>query len=167
MKTRFTVLTLFIATAALAQNELAPLNAFVGTWKCTGTAFASDMGPEHPTTATVTVMPVLGGKWLQTMYMENKTAKNPMPLGAITYWGWDASQKKVVSAGVDNMGGHGTQTSAGMKGDTLVFEGSMAGAMPMNFRDTFTVRGNTATHSGAMQDSAGGWKKLDEETCKK
>src|SRR5262249_9405581 len=125
MKIRVIVLTLFAATSALAQDQMKSLKGFVGTWKCTGIAFASDMGPEHPTTATVTMKSALGSKWLETRYTENKTAKNPMPFAVVTYWGWDDGQKKLVSMGVDNMGGHGMQTSSGMNGDTLVFEGSM------------------------------------------
>jgi len=40
--------------------------------------------------------------------------------------------------------------------------------MTMNGRDVFTRRGdNEITHSFEIQDNAGGWKKLDEETCKK
>ena len=167
MKTRLVVLTLFIATATFAQ-DMKSLHGFIGTYKCTGIAFASDMGPEHPTTATVTVKSALGGKWMETHYTENKTAKNPMPFDVMSFWGWDESQKKFVAVGVDNMGGHGTQTSSGMNGDTLVFEGSMAmGPMPATFRDTFTIKGNTATHAGAMQDKSGGWKEMDKETCKK
>jgi len=167
MKIRLIALGLLIATSALAQ-DMKSLNAFVGTYKCTGMSFASEMGPEHPTTATVTVASVMGGKWLETHYTENKTAKNPMPFAVVTYWGWDAGQKKFISTGVDNMGGHGTQTSSGMSGDMLVFEGSMAmGPAPITFRDTFTIKGNTATHAGAMQDKKGAWKELDKETCKK
>ena len=167
MKIRLIALALLIATSTFAQ-DMKSLHAFVGTYKCTGMAFASEMGPEHPTTATVTVKPVLGGKWLETRYTENKTAKNPMPFAIVTYWGWDEGQKKFVSTGVDSMGGHGTQTSSGMSGETLVFEGSMPmGPMTANFKDTFTIKGKTATHAGAMQDKSGGWKKMDEETCKK
>ena len=167
MKTRLVILTLFIATASFAQ-DLKSFNAFVGTWKCTGTSFASEMGPEHPTTATVTVKLILGGKWLEMHYTENKTAKNPKPFDGMTFWGWDENQKKFVSVSVDAMGGHGTQTSSGMNGDTVVFEGPLPmGPMTAIFRDTLTAKGNTATHSGAMQDKSGGWKKMDEETCKK
>ena len=41
------------------------------------------------------------------------------------------------------------------------------GPMTMNGRDTFTLNGNTATHFFSSQDNSGGWKKFDEETCKK
>jgi uncharacterized protein DUF1579 len=167
MKIRLIALTLFIATTAIAQ-DLKSLNGFVGTWKCTGTAFASDMGPEHPTKATVTVKPAFGGKWLETRYTEEKTAKNPMPFAVVSYWGVDGAKKKFVATSVDNMGGYGTQTSSGLSGGTLVFEGpANMGPMTMPGRDTFTVNGNTATHSFSAQDQSGGWKKFDEETCKK
>src|ERR1700719_3672516 len=101
MKTRFIVLALLIvASTSFAQSaadQLSSLNAFVGTWKCTGTAFASDMGPEHSTAATVTGKWVLSGKWLEMRYIEEKTKKNPMPYAVTAYWGWDEGQKKLVA----------------------------------------------------------------------
>ena len=47
-----------IALCLLAASSLfaagnANLQPIAGTWACTGIAFASDMGPEHPTKATV------------------------------------------------------------------------------------------------------------------
>lgn len=168
MKARFIVLALCIATTSSAQSQLASLAGFLGTWKCTGTTFASEMGPEHPTTATVTVRPSMEGKWLETIYAENKTAKNPMPYGVVNHWGWDEGQKKLVSVSVDNMGGYGVATSSGLNDKTLIFEGTThMGPMAMKGRDTFTLNGNTATHSFSSQDNSGGWKKYDEETCKK
>jgi len=173
MKTRFIVLALLIvATTSFAQSaadQLSSLNAFVGTWKCTGTAFASDMGPEHSTAATVTGKWVLSGKWLEMRYIEEKTKKNPMPYAVTAYWGWDEGQKKLVAGSVDNMGGYGVEQSSGWNGDTFVFEGpAHMGPTTPNGRDTFTRAGkNKITHSFAIPDSASGWKKFDEETCKK
>src|SRR5436190_7639051 len=168
MKTRFFAVALFIATTASAQSQLASLAGFLGTWKCTGTTFATDMGPEHPTTASVTVRPSMEGKWLEVIYAENKTAKNPMPIAVVNQWGWDEGQKKLVSVSVDNMGGYAIATSSGLNDKQLIFEGpSHMGPMTMNGRDTFTLNGNTATHFFSSQDNSGGWKKFDEETCKK
>ena len=174
MKTRFIVLALLIvATTSFAQSasdQLKSLKGFVGTWKCTGTAFASDMGPEHPTAATVTGKWVFNGKWLEMRYTEEKTKKNPMPYAVAAYWGWDEGQKKLVAGSVDNMGGYGVESSTGWNGDSLIFEGpAHMGAMPPpNGRDTFTRSGkNKITHEFAIPDNAGGWKKFDEETCKK
>ena len=172
MKTRLIVPVLLIAAASFAQpasDQLKSLNGFVGTWKCTGMAFASDMGPEHATTATVTGKWILNGKWLEVRYTENKTAKNPQPFAVVAFWGWDEGQKKLVAGSVDNMGGYAVQSSSGWDGDSLVFEGpAHMGPTAPNGRDTFTRSGKSKmTHSFAIPDNAGGWKKFDEETCRK
>ena len=66
------------------------------------------------------------------------------------------------------MGGYAIATSSGLNDKQLIFEGpSHMGPMTMNGRDTFTLNGNTATHFFSSQDNSGGWKKFDEETCKK
>ena len=68
MKTRFMILGLCLVTVAAfgqANPKKKELQPFVGTWQCTGTAFASPMGPEHATTATVTGAWILGGEWLE------------------------------------------------------------------------------------------------------
>ena len=163
---------LLIATTAFAQSatqQLQSLSSFVGTWKCSGKAFASEMGPEHSTTATVTAKWTLNAKWLDMKYTEDKNSKNPNPVAVSAFWGWDEGVKKYVAGAVDNMGGYGVTQSSGWDGDTLTFEGpSHMGPMTMNGRDVFTKNGdNQITHSFQIQDNAGGWKKLDEETCKK
>jgi hypothetical protein len=173
MRVRLIVpILLMLATASFAQSaadQLKSLNGFAGTWKCTGTAFATDMGPEHPTSATVTGKWVLGGKWLEMRYTEEKTKKNPMPFSVVGYWGWDEGQKKLVAGSIDNMGGYAVQGSSGWSGDTLIFEGPVhMGPTTPNGRDTFTRSGkDKITHSFAIPDNAGGWKKFDEEICKK
>ena len=168
MKTRLTILVLFIATAALAADDpLKPLSGFIGTYKCTGMSYASEMGPEHATTATVTVKTAVGGKWLETHYSEAKTAKTPQ-MDFNGHWGWDDGQKKFVSVNVDSMGGYGVQTATSSSDGAVTFEGvAHMGPASMNSRDVFTVKGNTAMHTGYFQDKAGAWKKMDEETCKK
>ena len=163
---------LLIAATAFAQSatqQLQGLSGFVGTWKCSGKAFASDMGPEHSTTATVTGKWGLNAKWLEMRYTEDKNSKNPNPVAVVAQWGWDDGQKKYVAGTVDNMGGYAVQSASGWDGDSLTFEGPMhMGPMTMTGRDTFTRSGdNQITHAGFVQDGAGGWKKLDEETCKK
>jgi hypothetical protein len=170
LKTHILVFALLIvASTAFAQTSLKDLDPFVGTFKCTGMAFASDMGPEHATRATVTGKWTLGGKWLQVRYTEVKTAKNPHPFDVIAYWGYDEGTKKLVATSMDNMGGYALEDSTGWTGDQLVFSGTgHMGTMTMQGRDNFGRKGkNQITHSFEVQDNAGGWKKLDEETCKK
>jgi hypothetical protein len=169
---KFVAPLLLIAATAFAQSatdQLKTLSPFIGTWKCSGKTFASEMGPEHSTTATVTGKWMLNAKWLEMRYTEEKNSRNPNPYAVVAYWGWDEGQKKLVAGSFDNQGGYAVATSEGWSGDTLVFEGpSHMGAMTMNSRDSFTRNGdNQISHSFLTPDNAGGWKKFDEETCKK
>jgi len=169
MKTRILAVALCLVTAAAfgqVNPKVKDLQPFIGTFQCTGTAFASEYGPEHPTTATVTGSWALGGAWVQIHYVEKKTAKNPHPYEVIALWGYDA--KMFVAGSFDNMGGYGSSQSPGWQGDKLIFTGPMhGGGMSSNARDTFTKVGtNEIDHEGAMEVK-GKWVKLDSEKCKR
>ena len=174
MKTRliFVCLTL-AATIAAAQEmpkpspKLKELNYFAGTWSCKGEFLGGpNMPPAHPTTSTVKAMWVLGGYWLEINYVEDKTAKNPMPFDGRIFWGWDEGSKKFAAGNIDNTGGYGTETSDGWNGTTLTLEGpSHMGPMTARARDVFTKKSDKELmHSGEIEDN-GKWKKMDEETC--
>lgn len=153
-----------------APAELAQLDFFVGRWNCSGKTFASPMGPEHATTATVHAARAVGGRWLHVAYDENKTAASPMPYHAGVYMGYDVGQKKFVSMCFDNFGGECSETGDGWSGDKLVFEGSAHGddGKTMGSRDTFTRNGaSELVHMGEMQGDDKKWVKADEETCHK
>jgi len=163
---------LLIAATSFAQtgtDQLKTLSGFVGNWKCNGKAFASEMGPEHSTSATVNGKWTLNARWLEMRYNEDKNSKNPNPFALVAYWGWDEGKKKLVAGSVDSMGGYAIQETSGWNGDELAFEGpSHMGSMTMNTRDVFTRKSDSEiTHAGYVADATGGWKKLDEETCKK
>jgi hypothetical protein len=150
--------------------ELAQLDFFVGTWNCSGKAFASPMGPEHATEATVHALKAVGGRWVHVTYEEKKTAVNPMPYRVGAYYGYDSGKKTFVESCVDAFGGYCTASGAGWKGDTMIFEGSGNGGDGKSFmaRDTFTKKGtNGLTHMGEMQGDDKKWIKTDEETCSK
>jgi hypothetical protein len=171
LKTHILVFVLLLlATAAFAQPaSLKDLEPFVGSFTCSGMTFASEMGPEHPTRGTVTGKWALGRKWLEVRYTEEKTSKNAHPFAVVAYWGFDEGTNKLVAPSMDNMGGYSMGEATGWTGDQLVFTGlGHMGTMTMQGRDNITRKGkNQITHSFEMQDNAGGWKKLDEETCKK
>ena len=174
-----TIAVLALASVAAAKDtapaapamptELKQLDFFLGTWHCTGKGFASPMGPEHATTATVHAAKAVGNRWVQLTYDENKTAANPEPFHAGIFWGYDSAMKTFVQGCYDSMGGYCAQTSSGWNGDTLVFEGMTHGSgEPAGVRDTFTKKGmNEVTHMGEMQGPDKKWMKLDEETCHK
>lgn len=172
MKTRMLAVALCLITvAAFGQTnpKLKELQIFVGTWHCTGTAFASPWGPEHPTTATVNGSWILGGAWLQIEYTEAKTAKNPHPYAVHDLMSYDQEPKAFVSGSVDDMGGYATAQSPGWQADKLIFSGPMhGGGATIKSRDIFTkVSANEVRHASEMEEKDGKWKKLDEETCKR
>ena len=168
MKIRYSFLVIGVmlfAGSLLAENAV--LQPIAGTWHCSGTAFASPMGPEHPTEGIVHADWVLGGNWLRADYQETKTAKNPNPIMVQMFMSV-TPDKKVVSSCFDSMGGYCTQEGTGWQGDKLMISGTgHAGPDTMKVRDTFTKGKGTIKHLGEMQDSKGAWMKLDEETCKK
>ena len=168
---------LFAASALLAEDtpmappkpatELGQLGYMVGTWNCSGKAFASPFGPEHASEGVAHAQMAMGGFRLVIHYDEMKTAANPMPYHVLQVVGWDAAQKAFDSHCFDSFGGACTQTSPGWKGDALVFDGSAAmGGQKMGARDTFTkVSATEMKHKGEMQGPDGKWMAADEETC--
>lgn len=171
MKTRMLAVVLCLITAAAfgqSNPKLKELQAFAGTWHCTGTTFVSPMGAEHPTTATVHGTWILGGAWMQIQYTEAKTAKNPHPVDVRIFMSYDEQPKALVSGLVDNMGGYATAQAPGWQNDKLTFSGSThAGGATMNNRDTFTRVGRNEMRHEAEMEMNGKWAKIDQEVCKK
>jgi hypothetical protein len=161
---------LFAASSVFAAPDpmLRQLEPFAGTWRCSGTAFATPNSPEHATSGEVTQKWALDGMWMMFDYAESKSAANPMPFHITGYFGYDSELKKFVLGGADNMGGYSTEQSDGWNGDTLVFAGPwhMPG-MTVNSRDTFRKKGSTQlSHTGEVEQN-GAWVKVVEEQCTK
>jgi uncharacterized protein DUF1579 len=156
-------------SAAKPAPELSALGYFSGRWGCAGSAPAGPMGPEHATQATASVRIDLGHFWYGFRYEEKKTPKNPTPLSAAGFWGYDVSSKKFIQTGSDSMGGWGTSTSPGWEGDKLTWVGeSQMGGQKMSSREIFLKKGpKEFTHTGEGQGSDGKWITMDEETCKR
>lgn len=155
------------AETMAAPAELAQLDFFNGKWNCSGKAFASPMGPEHASVATVHAAKAVGDHWRYLTYDETKTAANPAPMHAGVYWGYDTAKKSFIQFCADNVGGYCNQTSAGWNADTLVFEGIGNGdGKQFGSRDILVKKdANTFTHTGEMQGEDKKWTKTDEETC--
>jgi hypothetical protein len=149
--------------------EMSQLDYLVGTWHCSGKAFASPMGPEHATEGVAHAQMALDGFWLVIHYDETKTAASPMPYHLLQVVGWDSAQKAFDSVCFDVFGATCNQTSSGWKGDNLIFEGTaLWGGQKMGARDTFTkVSATEMKHKGEMQGADGKWMTGDEETCHK
>jgi hypothetical protein len=149
-------------------QEIDQFKYFVGTWHCEGMDFASPLGPEHRMVETVTAKMDLDDFWVMQRVTEKKTKENQNPLDGIYAWTYDPGQKKFVATWNDNTGGWAMQASKGWEGDKLVFLGEYAsGGQKMAARDTYTKKSEQEhVHSFEIK-AKDGWKKVDEETCKK
>lgn len=159
---------LLAASAALAAPDpmLRQLDPLQGPLRCSGTAYANPMSPQHATSGEVTTKWEMDGYWLAFTYAEKKTTNNPMPFRVSGFFGYDPEIKKLVMGGVDSTGGYSTEQSDGWNGDTIVFTGPwhMSG-QTMNSRDTFTKKGSKELmHTGEVEQN-GQWVKAVEETC--
>ena len=165
-------LTLIATTAMAQQPKPSPrtgdLNAFTGTWRCDGTAFASPWGPEHRTKATIRVAWVLNGFWLHAKYAEQKTAQNPYPAAGDVYWGYDEQKKKLSGCALNNFGGFVAIESDGRTGDTNVWNGTMSlGGLNIKTRDTFVRKSAREVTHKTEAEKDGTWIPLSAETCRR
>ena len=171
MKTRMLAIVVCLVTvAAFGQSnpKLKELQTFVGTWQCTGIAFASPMGPEHATKATVNGAWILNGSWVEVRYTETKTAKNPHPYAVRLLMSYDEQPKAFVSGAVDNMTGYSTAQSPGWMDDKMTFSGVQhGGGATMNVHDIFTRVGKNEVRHETEMEMDGKWVKLDQESCKR
>lgn len=165
------LVSLFSTAAAFAQMpqkspKLAELDYFVGSWDCTGTAFAMGDSPEHATKGKAKGAWTLDGQWLAISYDEMKDAHNPHPVSARLFLGYDWQLKEIVSGGLDNMGGYSMTSTAGWDGSVLTLEGPMhSGGATMKAREMFTKKSATQLMHSSLIEVDGKWQKLDEETC--
>jgi hypothetical protein len=152
--------------AMAASDPLKQLEPMIGKWQCTGIAYATPWGPEHPTSGEVAQSWIMDGKWLSFTYAEKKTADNPMPFTVVGYFGYDPELKMYVVGSVDSAGGYATGAGSGWVGDAMTFEGPWhVGGMTSKSRDTFTKKGaNQIMHLGELEQN-GAWMKLGQETC--
>jgi len=159
-----------VATTGFAQapakgpSKLPELQYFVGNWDCTGTSFASSAGPEHPTKGRAVAAWALGNQWVSIAYDEMKSPKNPQPVMARLFLGYDWELKKLVSGAVDSMGGY--STAADWAGAVLNFDGLLhSGGATTKSRETFTKKSATELIHSSSVEANGKWQKVDEETC--
>jgi len=150
--------------------EMAKVSWLSGNWTCSGKTYASPtMGPAHPTEATVSAGPELGGHWVVSRYREKKTPQNAMPTEADEYWTYDAAEKKWDRLAIDNFGGWSSGDANDWQGNSITWmnEGMMAGKK-FKERATFTKKSDReVTYKGEMQGPDGKWAPAWETTCHK
>ena len=151
------------------SSEMSTFAPLAGTWHCTGKGFASDMGPAHPTEATVTAKMDLGGHWFVSHYRESRTANNPMPIDSDEFWGYDGATKTYEKVVVEGMGGWAQGTAKAWQGTDLAWETNAAMmGHSMKTRETFSKKSDhEVVYRGSMQGTDGKWTDLWETTCKK
>jgi hypothetical protein len=148
-----------VPNAALAQ-----LKPLIGSWTCTGHTFGP--GPEHDTSAAMTVAWHLDGFWLEVRYDEAKTAANTAPFAAVADWGFDELQQGLAAVSVDNFGGSTAQAASGWQGNKLVFEGpGHRFAAQFEARDTYNRRGEDQLGHTFEAEVNGSWIKLHQDVC--
>jgi len=167
------VLTLAFTALASAQQgppqpaaEMSQLAYFEGTWSCSGKMMQSPMGPGGATTSTVQVRKDLNGHF-QTGVIKGSATGMP-PFEGRFQATYDAGMKQFVMLWADNMGGWSQTSSAGWKGDTLIYEGdSHMSGQSMKMRESFTKSGAASMKRVAEGEVNGKWMTLAEETCTK
>jgi hypothetical protein len=141
-------------------EQLSAEKWFAGSWSCKGKAFASAMGPEHPTATRLDFKMELGGFWLQ---VKGTITGGPMK-GKEAFEGfasWDGSQHVRYDF---HSGGMSKLTSKGWEGDKIVFEGDgTMGGNKVSLKHTITRKGETSWDSAFEIDG----KPAIQETCTK
>ena len=154
--------------------ELDGIKWLEGNWHCDGKAPAGPMGPEHAYKSTMKIKRDLDGFWYIGEYEQRKSKDNPMAIKARTFMGFDPVAKKVITFGVDSVGGalqltrryrferrHAVGRQIASEG-----EGSMGG-QKIGFKESFTKTGDRAlTWHGEVRVGKD-WVVVGEDTCKR
>jgi hypothetical protein len=139
-----------------------------GTWKCKGTAAASQMGPEHKYEATMSWKLSPDKYWMVGTYAEKKSKEHPMAYKFTEYRTYDAKSGKWVAAHLNEMGGLMTGTGTGdAKGEDWTWKSVTTPMMPGDFHITSTMKGAKEVELKGEVIGADGPKPAFTSTCKK
>jgi len=149
--------------------ELAQLNSWVGSWKCTSQMrLPPEMGGEQSGAYTIAFKKDLGGYWLVGQMKMGKTKSMP-EMKATYYLGYDSVEKKFVELSVDSAGSYMRGVSNGPQSGTWVFneEETMMGKK-MKSRTTITQKTpDTGQLKTEIEAEPGKWVPMSENDCKK
>ena len=166
------VLAVPLAIGASTQDapkpapEMSQIAFFEGSWTCEGKMFATPMGPAGEMKSTADIRKDMNG-FFQTGTIKGTMANMP-PFEGRFHATYDPGMKRFVMLWVDNMGGWAQNTSAGWKGDVMVYEGDgHMGGQIVKGRDTFTKTGTNAMKHASEMQLNGKWTPAGEETCRK
>jgi len=147
--------------------ELDVIKWLEGNWHCDGKAPAGPMGPDHAYKSSMKVKRDLEGFWYVGEYEQRKSKDNPMAIKARSFLGFDPVAKKVITFGVDSIGG-ALQMSGAMEADKIASEGEGSmGGQKIGFKESFTKTGDRAlTWHGEVRVGKD-WVVVGEDTCKR
>jgi hypothetical protein len=147
--------------------ELDQLKWMEGIWRCEGKAPAGPMGPERGYKAAMKIKRELDGFWYAGEYEQKKSKENPMAIKARSFLGYDPVTKKVVSVGVDNVGGALQQTGT-LEPDKVstTGEGSMGG-QKVGFREVITKTGDRSLTWHGEVRMGKDWIVIGDDSCKR
>lgn len=147
--------------------ELDGIKWLEGNWHCDGKEPAGPMGPEHAYKSTMKIKRDLDGFWYVAEYEQRKAKDNPMAIKARSFMGFDPVAKKVITFGVDNIGG-ALQLSGTVEGDKIASEGEGSmGGQKIGFKETFSKTGDRAfTWHGEVRVGKD-WVVVGDDSCKR
>ena len=147
--------------------ELDQLKWVEGNWRCEGKAPAGPMGPEHPYKSTMKIKRDLDGFWYVSEYEQKKSKENPVAIKARSFISYDAVAKRVVSVGIDNMGG-ALQQSGALEGDKISTSGEGSiGGQKIGFKEIIAKTGDKAiTWHGELRMGKD-WQVVGDDTCRR
>jgi hypothetical protein len=147
--------------------ELDQLKWIEGNWRCEGKAPAGPMGPAHPYKSTMKIKRELDGFWYVSEYEQKKSKENPFAIKARSFISYDAVAKKVISVGVDNLGG-ALELSGALEADKIATagEGSMGG-QKVGFKEVIAKAGDKALSWHGEVRMGKEWLVVGEDSCKR
>lgn len=141
-----------VATSApRIAGELGRLEFLRGSWQCKG----------GDVTASIRVGLTGGGSRLAFEYHDGK-------IDAAEEWSWDEGVREFLAAGSDGRGRTVDSSTTGWAGDRLVWEGTARGGGKRTaWRQTFLRTGADSFEHDLELQTAGEWKSIGHEVCKR
>ena len=139
------------------------LDVFLGEWRCES---PNEGGP--PTVSRAKLERDWGGAWLTVRDDVRDDKSGRIVDGAHGAWGFDLGARTYVRMFHYPRGAWDTATSAGWKGDKLVWSGDYHDThKQQRFRHTFVKKGDRQIDSVFELEDGGGWHAVGTESCKK
>ncbi|MCA9671313.1 MAG: DUF1579 family protein [Myxococcales bacterium] len=155
-------------TVAKPALELAKLDYFVGSWRCSGEVHRGKRVDKER--ALVSWVRTLDGVWLAARQRWVRKG-GASAYRNVAHWGYDKHLRRYVLLGVDNLGGRDEAQSIGWQKDKLVWRGraTVKGKHDMRVRVTFLKQAKNELWLETAVRPAGSkrWQRLNSASCKR